>query len=174
MSAAFGLVTVAAISPQSHSLFTSKDTAHKGRWVSHWRVTGKKWLFYDFSWKHGELILHQRKGSLCYLANRCSSVFSPPSLKIHLCRTLSTKQKNCFLTPLGFSNIESLHWSVFLWLVLFLLSKNGMCGLTANLRTLSHFSEHSTAMVTCKYCSQKPLWSSHGEVYWQCDFLIQL
>lgn len=105
-NAGFALVTAVAIFLQPYKVLFTPAMQHTEK--SHWHIR-EKLAFFLFLLKIPELILHHRVGAFVIWQIGIPVCSHCLSLKIHLHRKLPTKQKDCFLTPLGFSNIESLH-----------------------------------------------------------------
>ena len=131
-NAGFGLVTVVSFTKSSHPAIqhTKKCAWVTGPWVRGWlSVISLKDSDSSYGTEgEGTFVIWQIGIPVCSHS---------PSLKLCLCRKASTRWKDHFLTPLGFSSTDSLHWSVFLCLALCLLGENGIYGPTTNLKNLA-------------------------------------
>lgn len=161
-STAFGLVCCSQVFTVPQPLhvqgFCAQGEAGKSQ-ESH----GEGVAFPRFLLKTRRVNIDPRQGASVVWLTGVPVCSQAPSLRTNLCRKLSTRWKNGVLTPLGLAMLS--HCIVCLLMVVWrLLSKNGMYGLPANLRSLCCFSEHSAAVGTCLYCSQTPLQSSVGRV----------
>lgn len=107
MSSRFGLVAAVPVFPQLRKvLFTPAMVTQRkmGESPGH----GEKVAFCH-SPEDADLILHRREEAFVIRQIDIPVCSHCLSFKSRLCRKLSTKQEDCFLTPLGLRNIESLH-----------------------------------------------------------------